>query len=54
MVKIWSKPLDFQISAGACAPASFYVAPPLIGAQISTNSLFSDSTGEQMSRYTKN
>jgi hypothetical protein len=30
MVKIWSKPLDFQIFAGACAPPSFYVAPPLV------------------------
>jgi hypothetical protein len=30
MVKIWSKPLDFQIFVGACAPPNFYVAPPLI------------------------
>ena len=28
MVKIWSKPLDFQIFVGACAPPNFYVAPP--------------------------
>jgi hypothetical protein len=29
MVKIWSKPLDFQIFVGACAPPNFYIAPPL-------------------------
>jgi hypothetical protein len=29
MVKIWSKPLNFHIFAGARAPPSFYIAPPL-------------------------
>lgn len=29
MVKIWSKPLDFQFFVGACAPPNFYVALPL-------------------------